>query len=95
MERTRLERRLEKLINLHFPRPGSVKEKEKEKSEGGKEAGTMNGSGRPNTQNRRASTFFDFDSLRGKSASDLWKNVLQTQTANPKNDTRCEYIILL
>lgn len=78
VERTRLERRLEKLISLHFPHPDKVKEKEA-------------ANGRPAAaQNRRASSFFDIDisSLKGKSASELWRGVVQSQ-ANGKNDTRC------
>ncbi|KAI0341775.1 hypothetical protein BDW22DRAFT_1331861 [Trametopsis cervina] len=83
VERTRLERRLEKLINLHFPHPDKVKDKEAELP-----------SARPSvTQNRRASSFFDIDiaSLKGKSAGDLWRGVVQSQTAvskNSKNDVR-------
>ena len=48
IERTRLERRLEKLINLHFPPPGQRKVETPEP--------------RPVRQeNRRASSFWDLD----------------------------------
>ncbi|KAI0636775.1 FYVE zinc finger-domain-containing protein [Trametes polyzona] len=78
IERTRLERRLEKLINLHFPPPGQRKE---EQSSGQ----------RPMQQNRRASSFWDLDfsDLKNKSAGDLWREVLQTQASQgSKNDIR-------
>ncbi|KAI0693282.1 FYVE zinc finger-domain-containing protein [Cytidiella melzeri] len=86
VERTRLERRLEKLINLHFPHPDKQKQKE-----GGGEGQMANG--RPamtGTLNRRASSFFDVDiaSLKGKSAGDLWRGVVQAQVAGSKADIR-------
>ncbi|KAI0332118.1 hypothetical protein GY45DRAFT_1299787 [Cubamyces sp. BRFM 1775] len=78
IERTRLERRLEKLINLHFPPPGQRKEESAEH--------------RPMQQNRRASSFWDIDfsDLKNKSAGDLWREVLQTQASSQggKNDIR-------
>ncbi|KIP08146.1 hypothetical protein PHLGIDRAFT_69866 [Phlebiopsis gigantea 11061_1 CR5-6] len=76
VERTRLERRLEKLISLHFPHPDQKKEKDSL-------------SVRPGP-NRRASSFFDIDisTLKGKSAGDLWKGVVQAQAAGGKNDIR-------
>ena len=83
VERTRLERRLEKLVNLHFPHPDLVKEKEKSPE-----------NGRLSTQNRRQSSFFDltFNDLRTKSAGDLWKEVVATQPApGSKADIRCEH----
>lgn len=78
VERTRLERRLEKLISLHFPHPDH-KQKQKEQSDSRPAA----------VQNRRASSFFDIDiaSLKGKSAGDLWKGVVQAQVGG-KNDIR-------
>ncbi|KAI0780731.1 FYVE zinc finger-domain-containing protein [Trametes elegans] len=79
IERTRLERRLEKLINLHFPPPG----------QGKLEAAPEQ---RPMQQNRRASSFWDLDfsDLKNKSAGDLWRDVLQSQAAQGggKNDIR-------
>jgi rabenosyn-5 len=75
VERTRLERRLEKLINLHFPHPDKEKQKDKD---------SISTNGRPaKTLNRRASSFFDIDiaSLKGKSAGDLWRGVVQSQAA--------------
>ncbi|KAI0362345.1 hypothetical protein OH77DRAFT_44645 [Trametes cingulata] len=77
IERTRLERRLEKLINLHFPPPGQQKSESSEH--------------RPMQQNRRASSFWDLDfaTLKEKSAGDLWREVLQTQASQgSKNDIR-------
>jgi len=79
-ERTRLERRLEKLINLHFP---SESLKLKEKS-----SGDLRPPPRPN---KRLSSIFemDFSELRSKSATDLWKEVVQPQvTPGGKNDIR-------
>lgn len=78
IERTRLERRLEKLIQLHFPLPGQRKEEAVQQ--------------RPMPQNRRASSFWDLDfsDLKNKSAGDLWRGVLQTQASSQgtKNDIR-------
>ncbi|OJT07861.1 Rabenosyn-5 [Trametes pubescens] len=78
IERTRLERRLEKLIQLHFPLPGQRKEEAPQQ--------------RPTSQNRRASSFWDLDfsDLKNKSAGDLWRGVLQTQASSQgtKNDIR-------
>ncbi|OSD08660.1 hypothetical protein PYCCODRAFT_1429722 [Trametes coccinea BRFM310] len=76
IERTRLERRLEKLINLHFPPPGQKKEESSEH--------------RPTPQNRRASSFWDLDfsELKSKSAGDLWREVIQSQSQGGKNDIR-------
>lgn len=74
IERTRLERRLEKLINLHFPLPGQQKEDVPEP--------------RPTQQNRRASSFWELD-LRNKSPSDLWREMVQSPgTQGAKNDIR-------
>lgn len=69
IERTRLERRLEKLINLHFSSHDAQKEKE-----------TLSAV-RPRQQNKRMSSIWDFDlsDLRNKSAGDLWRDVLQSQ----------------
>ncbi|RPD66331.1 hypothetical protein L227DRAFT_492519 [Lentinus tigrinus ALCF2SS1-6] len=77
IERTRLERRLEKLINLHFPPPGQRKLEAPEP--------------RPQQQNRRASSFWDLDlsDLKNKSAGDLWREVVQSQASQGgKNDIR-------
>lgn len=88
VERTRLERRLEKLINLHFPHPDATTTKEEAGGGKGKEVA----GGRPAgmAPNRRASSFFDLDlsSIRGKSASELWRGVVQAQVAGGKNDIR-------
>ncbi|KAI1794555.1 FYVE-domain-containing protein [Ganoderma leucocontextum] len=77
IERTRLERRLEKLINLHFPPPGQRKAEAAE--------------ARPKQENRRASSFWDLDlsDLKNKSAGDLWREVVQSQASQSgKNDVR-------
>ncbi|KAH9934700.1 FYVE zinc finger-domain-containing protein [Fomitopsis serialis] len=79
-ERTRLERRLEKLINLHFP---SESQRLKEKP-----SGDQRPTPRPN---KRLSSIFemDFSELRSKSATDLWKEVVQPQVIpGGKNDIR-------
>ncbi|KZT28470.1 hypothetical protein NEOLEDRAFT_1175787 [Neolentinus lepideus HHB14362 ss-1] len=89
IERTRLERRLEKLIQLHFP-PASSKDKEKRIA---RKEGIMKEKGSPNPSpmpNRRASSFFDLDSIKG-GAEELWKGVLQSQAQaaqGGKMDTR-------
>jgi hypothetical protein len=75
IEQTRLERRLEKLINLHFSEPS-------EKSK------TLQP---PPVRQRRSSLFgLDFSELRGKSAGELWKDVINSQAQNGKNDIRGE-----
>ena len=76
VERTRLERRLEKLINLHFPHPDAVKQKAD--IHGSLGVGRPGAGGGSTTLNRRASSFFDLDigSLRGKSAGELWRGVV-------------------
>ncbi|KAH9842728.1 FYVE-domain-containing protein [Rhodofomes roseus] len=80
IERTRLERRFEKLMHLHFP---SESQKEKEKLTSDKRP--------PPRPNKRLSSIFemDFSELRSKSASDLWRDVVQSQVASGgKNDIR-------
>lgn len=75
VERTRLERRLEKLIELHFP------------CEDGKEKGDAGAKGKekqaPPAVARRSSSFFDidFNELRSKSATDIWRGVLESRAA--------------
>lgn len=69
VERTKLERRLEKLIALHFSHPLSP--------EGGKQSLRKGLNAR---ENRRASSFFDFQGLRGiniNDAGDLWRGVVR------------------
>ena len=75
IEQTRLERRLEKLISLHFSEPP-----EKPKNP------------RPPQVRQRKSSLFDlnFSELRGKSASELWKDVINSPAQNGKNDIRGE-----
>ncbi|KAI0797615.1 FYVE zinc finger-domain-containing protein [Abortiporus biennis] len=92
VERTRLERRLEKLINLHFPHPDEVKRNSLAggglREEGGDVTGNANGR---QMQNRRASSFFDltFADLKSKSAGELWKEMItQPPTPGSKNDIR-------
>ncbi|KAF6765087.1 hypothetical protein DFP72DRAFT_870078 [Ephemerocybe angulata] len=69
IEKTKLERRFEKLVNLHFPTPGSAEEKEQKLRQKAPDHRSMN---------RRASSFFDFDSIRSKKldAGDLWRGVV-------------------
>ena len=70
VERTKLERRLEKLINLHFPLQTDVK---------GARDGPLHEKTRPSHENRRASSIFDFQSLKNvnfNDASGLWKGVV-------------------
>ena len=79
IERTRLERRLEKLIALHFPPPGSQPKREAAADP------------RPVQQSRRASSIWDLDlsDLKNKSAGDLWREVVQSQASQSgKNDIR-------
>lgn len=76
IERTKLERRFEKLIQLHF---SSDAEREKARQRPG-----MGVSG-DNRNSRRASSFFDLDfselSLKSLDAGELWRGVLQSQVA--------------
>ena len=79
IERTRLERRLEKLIALHFSPPGSQPKREAAADP------------RPAQQSRRASSIWDLDlsDLKNKSAGDLWREVVQSQASQSgKNDIR-------
>ena len=39
---------------------------------------------------RRSSLFKDFSELRGKSAGELWKDMITSQAQNEKNDVRGE-----
>ena len=72
VERTKLERRLEKLINLHFPlQPDS-----KEATDGLLREKTLGINGH---ENRRGSSIFDFQTLKNvnfNDASDFWKGVV-------------------
>lgn len=78
VERTRLERRLEKLVELHFPR-----DDEGEKTTDVSAEGKGKGKERPQAPARRASSFFeiDFSELRAKSASDIWRGVLESRAS--------------
>jgi rabenosyn-5 len=70
VERTKLERRLEKLINLHFPLQADSK---------GARDGSINEKTRLSRENRRASSIFDFQTLKNvnfNDASGLWKGVV-------------------
>ncbi|KAF8580862.1 hypothetical protein K439DRAFT_1355750, partial [Ramaria rubella] len=81
VEQRRLERRLEKLIALHFPRhstsptPDSEKEREKEKS-------------KPPPPHRRASSLFDLDFR--KNPSEIWRDVVESRIQGSKADIRAE-----
>ncbi|KAG1748924.1 FYVE zinc finger-domain-containing protein [Suillus paluster] len=79
VERTKLERRLEKLIALHFPVENSA-----EKGLGAKkDEVSVNGRGR-GMEKRRASSFFNLD-LKNMDAGELWKGVLQSQMKQGSN----------
>ena len=70
VERTKLERRLEKLINLHFPLQPDSKEARD---------GLIQEKTRPGHENRRVSSIFDFQTLKNvnfNDASGLWKGVV-------------------
>ncbi|KIM87520.1 hypothetical protein PILCRDRAFT_815045 [Piloderma croceum F 1598] len=71
IERTKLERRLEKLIQLHF---SSEAEKAAQLQQKQRPAAAT-------VENRRASSFFDLDlsDLRNLDAGELWRGVLQSQ----------------
>ena len=71
VERTKLERRLEKLVNLHFPPPGARDVPLDEKTRPG-----ISGH-----ENHRTSSIFDFQTLKNvnfSNASDLWKGVVSS-----------------
>ena len=70
VERTKLERRLEKLIHLHFPLQSDSKEARD---------GPLHEKTRPDHESRRASSIFDFQTLKNvnfNDASGLWKGVV-------------------
>jgi rabenosyn-5 len=70
VERTKLERRLEKLINLHFPLQPDSKEARD---------GLLHEKTRTGHENRRVSSIFDFQTLKNvnfNDASGLWKGVV-------------------
>ncbi|KAF4578507.1 Carboxypeptidase Y-deficient [Pleurotus pulmonarius] len=77
IERTKLERRLEKLIALHFP------EKEEQQQQALQ---------RPSAGNNRRSSFFDLDlsDLKSMDPSGLWKNMMMQGTSGSggKGDIR-------
>lgn len=80
VERTKLERRLEKLINLHFP-----PDKRKETGVGQRRrpgVGVVAGD-----NNRRASSFFDFD-IRNMSIPDAGGLLRGVLGAGETNDVR-------
>ncbi|KAH8116909.1 FYVE zinc finger-domain-containing protein [Phellopilus nigrolimitatus] len=72
VERTRLERRFEKLVDLHFS----------DSTESQANGNSMKGKEKP-PLSRRASSLFelDFNDLRTKSASELWRGVLESRAA--------------
>lgn len=76
IETTRLERRLEKLINLHF---SDVPEKPVQPPP-------------LRQRRASSFFEIDFSDLRNKSAGDLWKGVLQAQAPGGKGDIRCMLI---
>lgn len=82
VERTRLERRLDKLINLHF-------------THSDQERGPKTKDNNRLSQIRRQSSIFDltFNDLKGKSAGELWKEVVAPQPGpGSKADIRCKLL---
>ncbi|KAL5529681.1 hypothetical protein ACEPAG_5666 [Sanghuangporus baumii] len=79
IELTRLERRFEKLVDLHFSPPKAGEEdaaiKGKEKSSNG--SGIM----APGLVRRASSFFEELGDLKGKSATELWRSVLESRAA--------------
>lgn len=89
IERTRLERRLEKLINLHFPNPHHENHRNSLQVSNGRV------DDKSSKQIRRSSSIFDFNfsDLKHKSAADLWKDVIQSQASSgSKVDTRGAFV---
>ncbi|KAH9484129.1 Rabenosyn-5 [Psilocybe cubensis] len=86
VERTKLERRLEKLIDLHFPRH-TFEDGTKESLQPDKRPVL-----RSSKEARRASSFFDFQTLRNlniNDAGDLWRGVVSGSLGDPvRNDIR-------
>ncbi|KAF9228723.1 hypothetical protein BS17DRAFT_690658 [Gyrodon lividus] len=73
IERTKLERRLEKLINLHFPVVGNESKEAKKTT----------------TEHRKRSTLFDLELTRHMDVSEILKGVLQLQALQgEKGDIR-------
>lgn len=90
IEKTKLERRLEKLIALHFP----VENPADKSVDAKKVEGSVNGRGR-GLEKRRASSFFNID-FRNMDAGGLWKGVLQSQMVQgSKNDIRGMHAFIL
>ena len=90
IERTRLERRFEKLVDLHFRSP--------EANEKDGSATPVKGKSRavPHPM-RRASSLFELDinDLKNKSASELWRGVLENRaaaTGRSKGDIRGQLV---
>lgn len=80
VERTKLERRLEKLIALHFPMENLAdKGVSARKSEV-----SVNGRGK-GMEKRRASSFFNID-FKNMDAGELWKGVLQSPMIQGSNN---------
>lgn len=87
IEKTKLERRFEKLVNLHFPAPGSEEEKAQQLRPNAREAKPLA---------RRASSFFDFETIRTRKfsdAGDLWRGVV-SGNQDKARDVRGEYPFL-
>ena len=76
VERTKLERRLEKLINLHFPQPISEAARDGSLDEQKQIHPSISG-----LENFKASSIFDFQSLKNvnfNDASGLWRGVVNS-----------------
>jgi rabenosyn-5 len=90
IERTKLERRLEKLIQLHFSPDSDQMKKQNPKQ---RPAAVV--------ENRRASSFFDlnldFSDLKNMDAGELWRGVVQSQAVQGgKADIRggCGFVLV-
>ena len=75
VEKAKLSRRLEKLIDLHFGVPDSVAEGS---LNGGNKTTSSRAGSTPASHNRRASSLFDLDikNLRISDTADLWRGVV-------------------
>jgi rabenosyn-5 len=92
VERTKLERRFEKLIALHFSEARDIdpNNDKVEKEKGNVRSGAAD--------RRRTSSFFDLDlsDLRNMDAGELWKGVLQSQVVQGgKADIRGAFWVFL
>ena len=87
VERTKLERRLEKLISLHFPLPSpNVGNGADQVALNPEKSGSKTGSQAGASTQKFPSTF-DFDTIKSMDASSIWRSVLGGRTKDSLRGT--------